>query len=254
MARGQGMQSPFSKDWIETFVAPLAKRAGAGEDRNVLADELYHLLHPFLEQYASRKARGLPPTADRCELHSRVMEAALLVCRNLDFDRYESFGHLLRIRLRGATIEAARHDDWLSRRHRTMLVHFRRHVEQIEQVEGRTLSQRETEQVAHQVAPEGLHVKWAQELTRQYAPTAWNEIYENTLQDHTGTPEDSVVHAERVRIVGNWLASLPEDLRNQAVAWANASLEHNRGAPRPLSRRLRPYVPDLMARLGNEAA
>jgi len=246
--------SPYTPEWVARVVVPLAERAAAGEDPARLADELYHELHPWVLKLVARKSRHLPPTADRSELRSRIMEAALLACRTLDWNRVETFSQLLRVRVEGAAIEAARHDDWLSRRHRKLLVSYRKEVEKAEQKAGRLLTPAEERALAVRLAPESKRVAWVDELTRQCAPTAWNELYENTITDLGGSPEERLVREDRRRIVGEWLASLPEDLRSDALAWAEESLDHHRGAPRPLQRRLRSYVPDLVARLGVEAA
>jgi len=246
--------SPYQPEWVARVVVPLADGVRAGTtSADAAADTLYHELHGWVCKIVARKSRHLPPTADKNELRSRIMEAALLACRTLDWERTETFSQLLRVRVEGAAIEAARHDDWLSRRHRKLLVHYRREVEKAEQREGRQLSPAEERELAARLAPESKRVAWVEELTRQCAPTAWNDIYENTVTDHRGSPEDVMVRSDRRRIVGEWLATLPEDLRTEAIEWAESSLDHHRGAPRPLQRRLRSYVPDLVARLGADA-
>lgn len=243
--------SPYQPEWVTRVVVPLAEDVRAGTlTAEAAADRLYHELHGWVVKLVARKGRHLPPTADRSELRSRIMEAALLACRTLDWNRTETFSQLLRVRVEGASVEAARHDDWLSRRHRKLLVHYRREVERAEQRAGRLLTPAEERELAGRLAPTSKRVAWVDELTRQCAPTAWNDIYENTITDHRATPEDKLVRDDRRRIVSEWLGSLPEDLRAEALEWAESSLDHHRGAPRPLQRRLRAHVPDLVARLG----
>jgi DNA-directed RNA polymerase specialized sigma subunit len=241
--------NPFAPEFIDEVVAPLAARALSGECTRKLGDELYAVIHPWVLRYTARKARNLPPTADRDELRSRIMEAALLACRTIDFDRYETFSYFLRMRVAGAAIEAARHDDWLSRRHRRLLGTYRATIEAREQKLGRPLSDTEQREIAKELAPESKRVEWVEELTRQCAPTAWTPMLDNKLADKMPNPEDALVKNELRSIMQEWLSSLPVELSTAAMDWATENVDGQRGAPRPIIRQLRKHLPDLMARL-----
>lgn len=248
-AAGTAIVNPFEPNFVADVVTPLAARALTGEDARRLGDELYATIHPWVLRYAARKARNLPPTADRDELRSRIMEAALLACRTIDFERYETFPHFLRMRVAGAAIESARHDDWLSRRHRRLLVTYRATIETREQKLGRPLSIDEQRAIARELAPDSKRVEWVDELTRQCAPTQWTPILDNKLADRMPNPEDALVKNELRSIMREWLETLPVELATAAMDWATENVDGQRGAPRPIARQLRKHLPDLMARL-----
>lgn len=241
--------NPFAPEFVEEVITPLAARALSGEDARKLGDELYGQIHNWVTRYAARKARNLPPTADRDELRSRIMEAALVACRTIDFERYESFPYFLRMRVAGAAIESARHDDWLSRRHRRLLATYRATIDAREQRLGRPLSDAEQREIAKELAPDSKRVEWVEELTRQCAPTQWTPMLDNKLADRMPNPEDAYVKNEVRSIMHEWLATLPVELSTAAMDWATENVDGQRGAPRPIARQLRKHLPDLMARL-----
>lgn len=242
--------SPYLPEFHEMVLEPLKARAEVGADQFRLADDLYVAIHPWLTRFVARKSRFLPATADLGELESRIHESALLACRSLDWNRTETFAPLLRMRIEGASIEAARHDDWLSRRHRKMLNVFRAEVADREQKLGRVLTDAEKRVVAKELSPEGARTDWEADLQRQFAPTGWTEAFDNQMFDPKGSPEDACMQSEYVGIIHEWLDSLPEGVGDAAYEWAMEHVDGNRGAPRPIMRKLKRYIPTLMEMLG----
>lgn len=242
--------SPFDPEFQTQVLVPLAARSKVGAPNDRLENDLYASLHPWLTRFVARKSRNLPATADLGELESRVHEAALLACRSLDWNRIETFAPLLRMRVEGAAIEAARHDDWLSRRHRKMLNVFRAEIDSQEQQLGRNLDDKEKREIARKLSPEGARINWESDLQRQFAPTAWNDAFDNVLCDPKGSPEDACLSSEYITIIRDWLDSLPNGLGEDAYEWAMSHVDGNRGAPRPIMRKLKKHIPDLLDQLG----
>lgn len=243
--------SPYLPEFHENVLKPLMERAKVGAPQDRLANDLYTALHPWLTRFVARKSRNLPATADLGELESRVHESALLACRSLDWNRADTFAPLLRMRVEGAVVEAARHDDWLSRRHRKMLNVFRAEVDDQEQRMGRGLDDHEKRDIARNLSPEGARINWESDLQRQFAPTGWNETFDNVMFDPSGSPEDACMNSEYVTIIRNWLDSLPDGVGDAAYEWAMDHVDGHRGAPRPIMRKLKRYIPALMEQLGS---
>jgi hypothetical protein len=244
--------SPYLPEFHEEIIKPLAARARVGAPSDRLANDLYAALHPWLTRFIARKSRNLPSTADLGELESRVHEAALLACRSLDWNRADTFGPLLRMRVEGAVVEAARHDDWLSRRHRKMLNVFRAEVDDQEQQLGRNLDDKEKREIARKLSPDGARINWESDLQRQFAPTGWSEAFDNQMFDPNGSPEDACMNSEYVTIIRNWLDSLPDGVGDAAYEWAMSHVDGHRGAPRPIMRKLKRHIPALLEQLGLE--
>ncbi|MFN8015646.1 MAG: hypothetical protein U0R17_03415 [Acidimicrobiia bacterium] len=242
--------SPYLPEFHELILEPLMQRAQVGAPQDRLANDLYAAIHPWLTRFIARKSRFLPATADLGELESRVHEAALLACRSLDWNRTETFAPLLRMRIEGAAIEAARHDDWLSRRHRKMLNAFKAEVDSEEQKIGRNLNDQEKREIAKKLSPEGARINWESDLQRQFAPTGWSEAFDNQMKDPHSSPEDACMENEYHAIVRQWLDSLPEGVGEAAYEWASTHVDGHRGAPRPIMRKLKKYLPTLMEMLG----
>lgn len=242
--------SPYLPEFHETVMIPLIQRARVGADPFRLADDLYGALHPWLTRFIARKSRNLPSTADLGELESRVHEAALLACRSLDWNRTETFTPLLRVRVEGAVVEAARHDDWLSRRHRKMLNAYRAEVDEREQKLGRNLNTNEKRNIARELSPEGARINWESDLQRQFAPTGWTEAFDNSMSDPNASPEDVCLNTEYFDIIHEWLDSLPDGVGEAAYEWAMDHVDGHRGAPRPIMRKMKRYIPTLIEMLG----
>ena len=245
------MLSPYMPEFHDKVLLPLKQRYLVGAPNSKLSDQLYFAIHNWLEKFISIKSRNLPASADLGELESRVHESALLACRSLDWNRSETFAPLLRLRIEGAVIESARHDDWLSRRHRKMLNLFRAEVDEKEQRLGRELEMQEKRTIAKKLSPAGARINWESDLQKQFAPQMWNDVFDNTLRDDSHSPEEECVNSEYVEIVHNWLNSLPEGLGELAYAWAMDHVNGNRGAPRPIIRKLKKYIPALLEQLGS---
>lgn len=243
--------SPYMPEFHAQVLAPLKERYLVGAPLNKLADQLYFSIHAWITRFVAMKSRNLPSSADLGELESRVHEAALLACRSLDWNRTETFAPLLRLRIEGATIESARHDDWLSRRHRKMLNTFRVEVDEKEQKLGRELEMQEKREIAKKLSPEGARINWESDLQKQFAPQAWSEAFDNTICDSSFSPEEECVNGEYIAIVRNWLSSLPEGLGELAYEWAMDHVSGHRGAPRPIIRKLKKHIPALLEQLGS---
>lgn len=243
--------SPYMPEFHSQVLLPLKERYLVGAPISKLSDQLYFAIHSWLTRYVLSKSRNLPTSADLGELESRVHEAALLACRSLDWNRTETFAPLLRLRVEGATIESARHDDWLSRRHRKMLNTFRAEIDEREQNLGRQLDDQEKREIAKKLSPEGARINWESDLQKQFAPQGWNEAFDNTITDSAYSPEEECVNGEYVAIVRAWLDSLPEGLGDIAYEWAMDHVNGHRGAPRPIIRKLKKHIPQLLEQLGS---
>ena len=243
--------SPYMPEFHTQVLLPLKQRYLVGAPQSKLSDQLYFSIHSWLNRFIATKSRNLPASADLGELESRVHESALLACRSLDWNRTETFAPLLRLRIEGATIESARHDDWLSRRHRKMLNSFRTEVDERQQKLGRELEDVEKREIAKKLSPDGARINWESDLQKQFAPQCWNEDFDNTLTDTSFSPEDECVNSEYVSIVHAWLDSLPEGLGDKAYGWAMDHVNGNRGAPRPIIRQLKKHIPALLEKLGS---
>ncbi len=247
----QKLLSPYLPEFQELVLQPLKARADVGAPTDRLANDLYIELHPWLTRFIARKSRNLPATADIGEIESRVHEAALLACRSLDWNRIETFGPLLRMRVEGAVVEAARHDDWLSRRHRKLLNSFKAEIDDREQKLGRALDEKEKREIARELSPEGARFNWESDLQRQFAPTGWTEVHDNIVKDPHASPEGACMDKEYTEIIHQWLDSLPDGVGEAAYEWAMTHVDGNRGAPRPIMRKLKRYVPQLLEQLGS---
>ncbi|HEY7628083.1 MAG TPA: hypothetical protein VH761_13495, partial [Ilumatobacteraceae bacterium] len=106
----------------------MAERWRAGESERDLADELYAQLHPWALAFAGSLSAGLPAHADRNEVLSQVLRLTWDACRRIDWQRYAAWPAFLESKVRRARIEAARNDDWLSRRERVRRRRFQGEV------------------------------------------------------------------------------------------------------------------------------
>ena len=109
-------QSPRHPDFVVVVLEPLAQRWRAGESEHDLCVELYNSIHPWALGFAGSLSRGLPAHADRNEVLSQVLRLTWDACRRVDWDRYAAWPAYLETQGERARIEAARCDDWLSRR------------------------------------------------------------------------------------------------------------------------------------------
>jgi hypothetical protein len=248
---------PRHPSFVELVLRPLAQRARAGEDRACLVDELFEgTVHPWAESYAARQAVGLPSHADRNEVHSQVLRLAWEACRRIDWDRIESWPALLEAKVAHARTEAARSDDWLSRRERVHRRRFLHAIESREQSCGRPLSSSEKMEVALTVVPSSNRVDWAAELLVAKHPSTVAEPPD--VEHHVDVAEEVAEvlrRRERAACLKEWLALVAyEDARlaDDLQAWHDNRAERGRPLPARLARRVEPYISLLLCLLGED--
>ena len=250
-------QSPRHPDFVAVVLEPLAKRRKAGERGEQLSIELYDRLHTWAVAFAGAQGARLPAHADRNEVLSQVLRLTWDACTRIDWDRYEAWPAFLESKVSRARIEAARTDDWLSRRERVRRRHFQGEIARREQIEQRTLTPCERQAVARAVAPDSTRVDWAKAVLESRHPSTVAEVPD--VVDAT-TVEDEVEGHELSRIrsscLTEWLAIVKD--RNEALAadlakWLAVNDLGDRNLPARLSHRLEPYTPLLLAMLGDAA-
>lgn len=250
-------QSPRHPDFVAVVLEPLAERWHAGESEHDLSVELYNSIHPWALGFAGSLSRGLPAHADRNEVLSQVLRLTWDACRRVDWDRYAAWPAFLETKVKRARIEAARCDDWLSRRERVRRRTFQGEVARREQAEQRSLSSVERQAVACQVAPSSTRVDWAK--------TVLNSRHPSTVADVPDIVDDSTLEEQverreigdiRTRCLTEWLAMLAVEnarLAADLANWAELNDSDNRELPARLAHRLEPYTSMLLAMLGEAA-
>ncbi len=117
--RGPGVApSPRHPDFTAEVLEPLVMRHIAGESDHALSMELYNLVHPWALSFAAAQSANLPAHADRNEVLSQVRRLTWESCQRIDWTRYAAWPTFIETKISRARIEAARCDDWLSRRER----------------------------------------------------------------------------------------------------------------------------------------
>ncbi|MEY2445666.1 MAG: hypothetical protein QOE00_2246 [Ilumatobacteraceae bacterium] len=250
-------QSPRHPDFVAVVLEPLARRWRFGESEDDLRVELYTSIHPWALSFAGALSAGLPPHADRNEVLSQVLQLTWDACRRLDWDRYAAWPAYLETKVKRARIEAARSDDWLSRRERVRRRTFQGELARREQVEQRSLSDSERQAVASEVAPSSSRVDWTSTLLNSRYPSTVADV-PDTIDDVT--LEDQVERRElggiRVRCLTEWLTMLAtqnEALAEELSRWAALNESGDRPLPARLAHRLEQYTPVLLAMLGEAA-
>ena len=250
-------QSPRHPDFPTVVLAPLAQRRAAGVPADELSLDLYKGLHTWAVAFAGAQCARLPAHADRNEVLSQVLRLTWDACRRIDWDRYEAWPAFLESKVSRARIEAARCDDWLSRRNALRRRHFQDEVARREQAEQRTLTSAERQSVAREVAPDSTRVGWAKAVLESRHPSTVADVPDVVLAT---TVEDEVEDQELRRIragcVSEWLAIVKG--RNGALAadlskWLAVNDFGDRDLPARLAHRLEPYTPLLLAMLGEAA-
>ena len=250
-------QSPRHPDFVSVVLEPLANRRAAGESDRELSLDLYNSIHPWALAFAGAQSARLPAHADRNEVLSQVLRLTWDACVRIDWDQYAAWPAYLESKVSRARIEAARCDDWLSRRERVRRRRFQDELARREQVEQRTLTGTEREAVAHAVAPSSTRVDWAKTLLDSRHPSTVAEVPD--VIDST-TVEDQVEGSElgdiRGRCLTKWLKILAG--QNQGLAadlarWLASNESGDRELPARLAHRLEPYTPLLLAMLGEAA-
>jgi hypothetical protein len=255
--RMPGTQSPRHPDFVSVVLEPLARRHLAGESDHDLSVDLYTTIHPWAIALAGSLSAGLPPHADRNEVLSQVLRLAWDACRRIDWPRYAAWPTYLESKVSRARIEAARSDDWLSRRERMCRRRFQGEVARREQVEQRSLTDCERQAVAAAVAPDSTRVDWVKALLGSRHPSTVAEvpdaIDDMTLEDRV---EQRVLDSIRGRCLTEWLTTVAAQnapLAAELARWSELNAFGSRELPTRLAHRLSPYTPALLAMLGEAA-
>jgi hypothetical protein len=241
---------------------PLAERHFEGEPDHELSVELFDAVHPWAVSVAASQSRGLPANADRNEIVSQVLRLTWEACRRIDWTRYAKWPVFLETKVGRARIEAARCDDWLSRRERVRRRHFQGELARREQLEQRSLTAVERRAAAEAIAPCSTRVDWAAALLESRYPSTDGNVPEPALTAGASpiSVEDEVegiaLGGIRHRCLTEWLNII--DARNHDLAadlsrWSDANESPARDLPARLAHRLEPYTPLLLAMLGDAA-
>ncbi|MGD9701847.1 MAG: hypothetical protein AB7Q42_18615 [Acidimicrobiia bacterium] len=245
--------SPRHPDFAATVLRPLAARFFAGEAQRDLAVELYETVHLWASGQARAQCAGLPAHADRGEVVSQVLRLAWESCLRIDWTRYESWPALLERKVAHARIEAARSEDWLSRRERVYRRRFQREIALREQQCRRPLTAAEREDAAVAVAPSSSRVDWAKALLAARHPSTVGDVPE-TIDgiDLDEEVELRVLSEIRARRLHEWLAVLAEHdqrLADDLRQWGAGGESPERTLPSRLARRVEPYAALLLGML-----
>lgn len=250
-------RSPRHPDFVALVLEPMAKRWLAGESEPDLAIELYNQIHPWALAFTGSLYAGLPSHADRNEVLSQVLRLTWEACRRIDWSRYAAWPAYLESKVRRARIEAARSDDWLSRRERVRRRSYQCELARREQVEQRALTEHEKQEVAGAVAPSSTRVDWAKSLIDARHPSTVADvpdaIEDTSLEDQV---EQREIDEIRTRCLAEWLKMLAvenESLARELRRWSESSESGGRALPARLAHRLEPYTPALLAMLGEAA-
>ncbi len=250
-------QSPRHPDFVAVVLEPLAERWLAGESEHILSVELYNTIHTWALAFTGSLYAGLPAHADRNEVLSQVLGLTWDACRRVDWTRYPAWPAYLETKVSKARIEAARCDDWLSRRERVRRRRFQSELARQEQLEQRSLTDDERTAVASAVAPNSTRVDWAKALLNSRHPSSVADVPdvvdESTVEDQVERHEIGDI---RVRCLTTWLSMLAdqnEGLAAELARWADQNASGDRDLPARLAHRLEPYTGQLLAMLGEAA-
>jgi hypothetical protein len=261
--RGDGAgPSPRHPSFTSEVLDRLARRRQDGEPDRELSIELYNAVHPWALSFAAAQSAGLPAHADRNEVLSQVLRLTWDACVRIDWNRCGAWPTFLEAKLSRARIEAARCDDWLSRRERVRRRRFQAELARREQIEGRSLTGAERHDVADAVAPSSTSVDWAKALLASRHPSTVAELpdFVQLSTDDVLTVEDQVEGRElggiRLRCLTEWLvivAAQDERLATDLSQWSELSESADRDLPARLAHRLEPYTTLLLTMLGDAA-
>ena len=255
-------RSPQHPCFITAVLEPLADRQMAGEPGGELSMELYDIVHPWAVSFASTQSCSLPAHADRNEVLSQVLRLTWEACLRIDWTRYPAWPTFLENKVSRARIEAARCDDWVSRRERMRRTAYQGELARREQVEQRSLTDVERHAVARAVAPASTRVEWVQAMLNSRHPSTVADV-PDTIQmttDGCGTVEDQVELREiggiRGRCLAEWLSIVAGQNHRLAAdlsRWSELDESANRDLPVRLAHRVEPYTSLLLAMLGDAA-
>ena len=227
-----------------------------------LSIELFDTVHPWAVSVAAAQSRGLPANADRNEIVSQVWRLTWESCLRIDWTRYAKWPVFLETKVGRARVEAARCNDWLSRRERVRRQRFQGELARREQLEQRSLTGIERRAAAEAMAPSSNRVDWTTTLLASRYPSTDADVPE-PAPTAAGSPlsvEDEVEGTElggiRHRCLTEWLGVV--DARNHDLAadlsrWSDSNDSPNRDLPARWAHRLEPYTPLLLAMLGDAA-
>jgi hypothetical protein len=260
--RGSAAASPRHPGFTSAVLEPLAHRHAAGEDGRQLSVELYNTIHPWALSFAVTQSAGLPAHADRNEVLSQVLRITWDACLHIDWKQYTAWTAFLDHKVSRARIEAARSDDWLTRRERVRRRTFHRELARREQVAQRTLTNDERCDIAVTIAPASARVDWAQTLLNARHPSSVADVpdvADSSSTDATTTEEqveDRELGGIRTRCLAEWLTIVGAE--NRALVadlsrWSGLSESADRDLPARLARRLEPYTRLLLTMLGDAA-
>lgn len=249
--------SPRDPRFLEVVLAPLASRRAAGDEPEVLSLELYQIIHPWAVSEARRRSIGLPGHADRDELLSHVLRLAWEACERLDWERVDTWLGFLDSKVSRARAEAARSDDWLSRRERVRRRTFQREVAKHEQSHGRSLTSNERDELALAVTPGSCRVDWAEAVLAGRHPSSVADVPDtvdvNGVEDQV---EQRTIGDIRGRCLAAWLQLVAAEncqLADELTCWSASHESAERALPARLAYKVEPYTPMLLAMLAEAA-
>jgi hypothetical protein len=254
--------TPRHPDFTEEVLVPIARRHQNGLSDRDASLELYNMVHPWALAFAGSQSSNLPSHADHNEVLSQVLRLTWESCLRIDWARYEAWPAYLESKISRARIEAARSDDWLSRRERVRRRRFQGEVARREQVEQRTLTASERRDLAGVVAPSSARVDWTKTVLDSRHPSTVAQVPDTIhgSNDDAVTVEDQVEGRQlgdiRGRALSDWLSIIAAE--NQGLAedlsrWSALSESADRELPARLAHRLEPYTSLLLAMLGDAA-
>ncbi|MEP7202766.1 MAG: hypothetical protein ABI894_09160 [Ilumatobacteraceae bacterium] len=258
---GAATASPRHPGFTTQVLERLLSQRSAGESDHALSVELYNIVHPWSVSFAATQYAGLPAHADRNEVLSQVLRLTWDACVRIDWTRASEWPAFLDAKVSRARVEAARCDDWLSRRERVRRRRFQGELARLEQQQQRTLTQGEQHEVATALAPSSACVDWAQALMNSRHPSTVADVPESTdltLDGNTveGQVEDRELGGIRNRCLAEWMrvvAAQNQGLADDLSRWSNQNQSADRGLPARLAHRVEPYTPMLLAMLGDAA-
>jgi hypothetical protein len=250
-------QSPRHPDFVTVVLEPMALRRMAGESADKLSLELYTALHTWAVAFSGAQCARLPGHADRSEVLSQVLRLTWDACLRIDWERYAAWPAYLESKVSRARAEAARSDDWLSRRERVRRRHFQGELARREQLEQRTLTAHERQAMADVSAPSSSRVDWGTALIASRHPSTVAEVPDivetNTVEDQV---EDQELGRIRSECLAKWMVLLAAQntvLAAELSRWSQANESADRELPARLVQRLQPYTSLLLAMLGEAA-
>jgi RNA polymerase sigma factor FliA len=176
------------------------------------ADELVQQHLPLVGYLVNEVAARLPGHVDRDELVSAGLLALVQAARAFEPATGAPFGAYARTRIRGAVLDELRAADWAPRGVRSRARALSRAEQELAVQLGRTP---QADELASVLGTSAAAVGAARaDLARTvHSLDAFDGVLEEQLQDSGATPEDRLLHAERVAVLAAAVESLPDRLR-----------------------------------------